>query len=135
MVGHNIEISSVNISEHLGKVAASPVLPLITPLNCYRQQLCMMYKQTRICTLWTVNDVTGKEKKLLCGAFHLKRPLRSCKLKFEGSFLLREAVETPQGLSRGSFLVTSLRVHGVCSAYYSRFFILTLDIRWISCKS
>ena len=43
MVGHNIEISRVNISEHLGKVAALPALPLITPLNCYRQQLCLVY--------------------------------------------------------------------------------------------
>ena len=74
MVGHNIEISSVNISEHLGKVAALPVLPLITPLNCYRQQLCMMYKQTRICTLWTVNDVTGKEKTSVWGISPEKTP-------------------------------------------------------------
>ena len=48
-------------------------------------------------SLVTVNDVTGKDP--------LKRPLKNCKWKFEGS----SQVEMPQqklDLSKGSFLVT-----------------------------
>ena len=62
-------------------------------------------------TLWTVNGVKG--------AFQLERPLRSCKLKFEGSFQdPTEAAKTPWGLYRGSFPVTSLTVHSVCNMYF-----------------
>ena len=46
---------------------------------------------------WTVNDVTAKGPfegswdviTAILGMFHLERPLRSCKLKFEGSFQLK----------------------------------------------
>ena len=48
-------------------------------------------------TLWTVNHVTGKENE---GTLHLKRPLKSCKLKFDGSFQVKcphKAVKGFQG--------------------------------------
>ena len=51
-------------------------------------------KSDYISTLWTVNDVTGKDPWLgnpgvftaSVGGLHLERPLGNCKLKFEGSF-------------------------------------------------
>ena len=58
------------------------------------------------CTLWTVNDVTGKDP-LPRGvftasvvAFHLERPLKSWKLKFEGSFHLKCPKRSFKYLSR-----------------------------------
>ena len=52
----------------------------------------------------TVNDATGKDP--------LKRPLKNCKLKFEGS----SHVDMPQqklDLSKGSFPATQLKDHSV----------------------
>ena len=49
------------------------------------------------------------------GAFHLERPLKNCKLKFEvvfpGEICPDVAGKTPEGLSKGSLPRTSLMVN------------------------
>ena len=62
-------------------------------------------------TLWAVNDVKGKTPckdprgvfPASLGAFHLERPLKSCKLKFEESFQVDCPHRSPGGLAKSSF--------------------------------
>ena len=89
---------------------------------------------TYIHRLWTVRGVTGKDPlerprrvfTASVGAFYLERPLKSWKLKFEGSFRVKCPHRSCKDPS-GSFPVTFLTVHRVPT--YLFFLKISLSIR------